>query len=161
MKYLKTVIMVFCLSACGTAIQGQNAIPATGSNASGSGGSASYSIGQVTYQILSGTTGTVAQGVQQPYEISVVTAIANTEGITLEYKVFPNPTRGLTTLTVKPYNHENIRYQIYDLNGVLLQDKKVESEETDISLERFSFSMYFLKILSDNKEIKVFKIIKR
>lgn len=160
MKYLSIGLIPFCLFSHGITIQAQNAIPATGGNASASGGSVSYSIGQVTYQILSGTAGTVAQGVQQPYEISIVTAIANTGGITLEYNVYPNPTRGLITLTIKPYNNENLRYWLYNLNGVLIQDKKVNSEETDISLESFSYSIYFLKVIKDNKEIKIFKIVK-
>jgi hypothetical protein len=157
----KTIIELLVSCLCLTIVQGQSTIPATGGNATGSGGSVSYTVGQITYQTLSGTSGTVAQGVQQPYEISIVTAIENTEGITLEYKVYPNPTRGLITLTIKPFDDENFRYRLFDLNGILLQDKKIESEETEISLESFSSSMYFLKVIKDNMEVKIFKIIKR
>ena len=139
----------------------QETIPSSGGNAAGSGGSVSYTVGQITYQTFSGTINSIAQGVQQPYEISVVTAIENTEGITLEYKVYPNPTRGLFKLIIQPFDDENLRFRLYDLNGVLLQDKKVESEETIISLERFSSSMYFLKVIKDNMEVKIFKIIKK
>jgi hypothetical protein len=38
-----------------------------------------------------GTNGTAAQGVQQPYEISVVTAIEKALDILLEMVVYPNP----------------------------------------------------------------------
>jgi len=153
-------IILLC-SLCIASLQAQETIPATGGNATGSGGSVSYTIGQITYQTISGSNGTVAQGVQQPYEISVVTAVENTEGITLEYKVYPNPTRGLITLTIKPYNNENLNYRLYDLNGILLQDKKVESEENEISMQNLLSAIYFLKVIKDNKEVKVFKIIKR
>ncbi len=51
----------------------QEVIPASGGNATGSGGSVSYSAGQVFYSIITGETGSVAEGVRQPYEISVVT----------------------------------------------------------------------------------------
>jgi len=43
---------------------------------------------------------------------------------------------------------------------VLLQDKKVESRETEISMDDLSSSVYFLKVIKDNLEIKTFKIIK-
>jgi len=162
MKHTKKFLCFLLLSSFSiTILQAQATIPATGGNATGSGGSVSYTVGQITCNFLSGTNGTVAQGVQQPYEISVVTAIENTEGITLEYKVYPNPTRGLITLTIKPYDHENLKYRIYDLNGILLQDKKVESGETEISIESFSFAIYFLKVIKDNQEVKVFKIVKK
>jgi hypothetical protein len=142
-------------------LQGQQTIPATGGNATGSGGTVTYTIGQVTYHTSEGTTGTVAQGVQQPYEISVVTTIENTEGIILEYKVYPNPAHGLIKLSINPFDGGYLRYCLFDLNGILLQDKKVISEETEISLESLNPAVYFLKVLKDNKEVKVFKIVKK
>jgi len=50
-------------------LQAQETIPASGGKASGSGGTASYSFGQVVYTTYTGTNGLVAQGVQQPFEI--------------------------------------------------------------------------------------------
>ena len=161
MKCLSRLLTLLFLIAFGLTIQAQNTIPATGGNASGSGGSVSYSVGQVSYQTFSETTGSVAQGVQQAYEISVVTAIGKTEGIVLDYKVYPNPTHGSLRLTIEPFDDGNFRFWLYDLNGILLQDKKVISEETEISLENLNPALYFLKILKDNREVKVFKIIKK
>lgn len=160
-KNKKPILVLWVSWLCLTNLQGQSTIPTTGGNATGSGGSVSYTIGQVTYQTIEGTSGKVAQGVQQPYEISVVTAIENTEGVTLEYKVYPNPTNGLLKLVIHPFNYENMRFRLYDLNGVLLQDWKIESGETEISLENFSSSIYFLKVIKDNKEVKIFKIVKK
>lgn len=151
-------LLVGCL--CFSFLQGQSTIPATGGNATGSGGTATYTVGQMTYKTFSEPTGSVAQGVQQPYEISVVTAIENTEGITLEYKVYPNPTSGQIILTIKPFDGVNFRYRIYDLNGILLQDMKIESDETEISLGNLSSSVYFLNVLINNMEVKTFRIIK-
>jgi hypothetical protein len=156
-----TILIAFCIFGPGTEIMAQNAVSASGGNASGSGGSVSYTAGQIFYNTISGSNGTVAQGVQQPYEISVVTALENTEGITLEYLVYPNPTSGLIKLIIKPFDYENWRFRLYDLNGILIQDKKIENEETEIYLGNLSSSMYFLKIISDNHEVKVFKIVKR
>jgi len=96
MKHTKNFLCFLLLSGFGTTIlQAQVTIPASGGNATGSGGTVSYTVGQIQYNTYSGTNGTVSQGVQQPYEISVVTAIKNTGEITLECIVYPNPTRGL------------------------------------------------------------------
>jgi len=142
-------------------LQAQQAISASGGDAKGNGGSVSYTVGQVFYRTLQGTDGSAALGVQQPYEISIVTAIENSEDINLEYKVYPNPTGGLINLTIKPFDHKKMKYQLYDQNGILLLDKKIESENTEISLIRFYSSTYFLRIIENNIEVKVFKIIKR
>jgi len=141
-------------------LQAQSTIPASGGNATGTGGSVTYSVGQVIYTTNTGINGSAAQGVQQPYEISVITAIENTKEINLECSVYPNPTRGLVKLIVESSDQQNMRFLLYDINGVLLQDKKVESRETEISMDSLLPSTYFLKVLSGNREIKTFKIIK-
>jgi hypothetical protein len=151
----------FLLGFCFATVQGQQTIPATGGNASGSGGSVSYSVGQILSSTISGSNGTVVQGVQQPYEISVVTAIKNTEDISLKCLVYPNPTAGITKLVFESADFENLSFRLFDINGMLLQDKKVESRETEISLENLSSSVYFLKVLKNNQEVKVFKIVKK
>jgi hypothetical protein len=162
MKHLSKMLIAFCISGSGIAVHAQNAIPATGGNATGSGSSSvSYTVGQILYNTISETDASVAQGVQQPYEISVVTAIENTKDINLECKVFPNPTTGLVKLIVGSSDLENLRFRLYDINGVLLQDKKVESRETEISMENLFSSIYFLKIINNNLEVKVFKIVKK
>ena len=154
------LVMLFCSGLC-TVLQGQEVIPATGGNTVGSGGSVSYTVGQITYSTISGANGKVAQGVQQPYEISVVTAVRNTEEINLKCSVYPNPTSDITNLVFESPDFENLRIRLFDINGVLLQDKKVETRETEISLENLSSSVYFLKVILNNKEVKIFKIIKK
>jgi hypothetical protein len=84
MKYKKLILSALLLSGLGlTGLQAQEVIPAVGGNASGSGGSVSYSVGQVAYQTHTGTNGSVVEGVQQPYEISVLTAIEEAKNINL------------------------------------------------------------------------------
>ena len=74
-----------------TCVCAQEGILPAGGNASGNIGSASYSIGQVFYITSSGTNGSVAQGVQQPYEISVITGMDEFKDMKLECYAFPNP----------------------------------------------------------------------
>ncbi len=152
------VLMAFCPYIVN--VSGQSAISATGGTATGTGGTVTYTVGQVAFSTFTGTSGSVAQGVQQPWEISTVTAIEKTEGITLEMSVYPNPTGGVLKLTIRDIDDKNLRYRLFDMNGLLLQDKKIDSEETEISLQDYSSTMYFLRIVNNKQDIKIFKIVK-
>ena len=141
-------------------IQAQTSVNVTGGNSSGSGGSVSYSVGQVTYQTHTGTNGSVAQGVQQAYEISVVTAIEQAKGINLSVKAYPNPTTDYLTLEVKDFELSALSFQLYDINGKLLQREKITGNQTSIVMSNLVPASYFVKVIQGNKEVKTFKIIK-
>lgn len=141
-------------------LQAQEVVPASGGNASSGGGSASYSFGQVVYTTNTGTTGSVAQGVQQPFEISVVIAIEEAQGITLQCSAYPNPTTEFVKLKVQSYKVENLSYQLFDMQGKLLETKKLDGNETRIMTSNLVPATYFVKVFQGKKEIKIFKIIK-
>ena len=158
-----------------TALQAQKAIPTSGGEASGSGGSASFTIGQVFYTTNSGTNGSVSQGVQQPYEISVVSGIEEINGFTMKCTIYPNPTTDLLILKVDvstPFSSSNgelislqsLSYQLYDFSGKLIEHKKLSSNETTIKMKKLEQAIYFLKVTqtkrSISQEVKTFKIIK-
>lgn len=161
MKNKKIKISAILLLGLGLSIaQAQEAISTTGGEASGGGGSASYSIGQVVYITNTGTNGSVTQGVQQPYEISVVTGIEQAKDINLEYKAYPNPVTDYLILKVENYNNKNLSCQLFDINGKLLENKKLSGDETEIKMINLVPASYFLKVTDNGKEIKTFKIIK-
>lgn len=140
-------------------LKAQDAIPTSGGNASGSGGTVSYTVGQVVYTTNTGSNGSVSQGVQQPYEISVVSGIGvNT--INLSCTAYPNPTTDKLTLSVENIEKLNLSYQLLDINGKILESNKVEGSETCISMGNLTPSIYFLKVSDGIKEVKTFKIIK-
>lgn len=154
---------VFLLSLGLTTLQAQEAVTASGGEASGSGGSASYSVGQVAYQTQTGTNGSVAQGVQQPYEISVVSGIEQAKDINLICSAYPNPTTDFLTLKVDAsttLSIQSMSYQLFDISGKLLENKKLTSNETTITMSNRIAAIYFLKVTDNQKEIKTFKIIK-
>jgi hypothetical protein len=150
------VTFAFSLST----VSAQESVNATGGNASGSGGSASYSVGQVAYQTHTGTNGSVSEGVQQPFEISVVTAIEEAKGINLTVSAYPNPTTDYLTLEVKEFELSNLHFQLYDMNGKLLQSEKITGNQTSIVMSNLVPTTYFVKVIQGNKEVKTFKIIK-
>ena len=83
-------------------------VNAAGGNASGTGGSVSYSVGQLFFTTAFGTYGSVSEGVQQPFEISVLSGVEDITGIDLYYSVYPNPTIGKLTLNLKNYEPNTI-----------------------------------------------------
>lgn len=143
-----------------TGLQAQTSVNATGGNASGSGGSVGYSVGQVVYTTNTGPNGSVAQGVQQPYEISVVTGIDEAKGINLSVSAYPNPTTDYLTLSISEFDVSNLSYQLYDMQGKLIQNEKITGTQTSIGMSNLVPATYFVKIIQGNKEVKTFKIIK-
>ncbi|MFO7670808.1 MAG: T9SS type A sorting domain-containing protein [Bacteroidales bacterium] len=161
MQHKRIKLSAFLLLGLGLAeLQAQESVNPTGGNASGSGGSVSYSVGQVAYQIHTGTNGSVAEGVQQPYEISVVTGIEEAKGINLSVSAYPNPTTDFLTLSIDGFDIFNLSYQLYDLTGKLLQNERITGNQTIIVMSNLVPANYFLKVNQGNKEIKTFKIIK-
>jgi hypothetical protein len=143
-----------------TGLQAQESVNVTGGNASGSGGSVSYSVGQVLYHTHTRTNGSVAEGVQQPFEISVVTAIEEAKGINLSVSAYPNPTTDFLHLKVESEKLKNLSYQLFDMNGMLLQSEKTTGNQTSIVMSNLVPATYFVIVIQGNKEVKTFKIIK-
>ncbi|HQK70071.1 MAG TPA: T9SS type A sorting domain-containing protein [Bacteroidales bacterium] len=141
-------------------VSAQESINASGGNASGSGGSVSFSVGQVVYQTHFSTSGSVTQGVQQPYEISVVTAIEEAKGINLSVSAYPNPATDYLILEVKDFGLSDLYFYLYDMSGILLQNQKISGSQTSIVMSNLVPATYFVKVVQDNKEVKTFKIIK-
>ena len=164
-KKLKLSILLLSL---GLTAQAQQATVVAGGTASGNGGTVSYSIGQVVYTTSTGTNGSVAQGVQQAYEITAVTGIEEAKGISLEVSAYPNPTTDYLTLTIgisNSLNDEPMSYKLYDMNGKVIETQKIINDQTIIVMSNLLPANYFLTLVKtmDGKspqEVKTFKITK-
>ena len=139
--------------------QAQQSANAAGGDATGSGGSVAYSIGQVVYTANNGPTGTVSQGVQQAYEIFLI-GINETE-LNNSLSVFPNPIVDNLTLQISDYNNEKLSYQLFDLQGKLLSKGQIIAQQTQIKTASLPSATYFIEVLNqENKQVQSFKIIK-
>lgn len=155
-----TLIAVLLLGLRLTALQAQQAVPASGGNASGSGGTASYTIGQVAYTNNSGSGGTVTQGVQQPYEIFVLTS-KDLKGIEIVCTAYPSPVTNYLTLNIEGGDLIKYFVTLYDMTGKILLNKQTEGSLTALYMENLVPAPYILKVADlHGKEIKTFKIIK-
>ncbi|MBI5540627.1 MAG: T9SS type A sorting domain-containing protein [Bacteroidia bacterium] len=157
---LRAIIVTLLISESLQAQEIHQSLNCSGGEAIGSGGSVSYSFGQTTYTTNNGITGSIAQGIQQPFEISTVTNLNDNNEIILEMLAYPNPTTNFLQLKTSNYNNENIIYQLTDVNGKLIETKKIENNITNIVMENLTPANYFLTVFINNKETKTFKIIK-
>ena len=148
-------MLLFCLSMN---LNAQSNTVAAGGVATGSGGAAFSSIGQIYYSSLQGSGWTITQGVQQVHE-DLATSVFETN-IKLSASVYPNPTNEFLILTVENPNADYVTYQLYDLQGKLLINGIMESNETTISLKDIHSELCVLKVSRNNIQVKEFKIIK-
>lgn len=158
MKKIKLIIaFLFCFTYSG--IMAQESINASGNDATGSGGTAAYSVGQVVYTYESGSNGSSNQGVQQPIEF-FVNGVDEAGDINLTMNVYPNPANTIINLEIGKSNFENLSYQLFDVTGKLLISEKINEARTPIPMESFSSGTYLLKIAELKNTLKSFTIIK-
>ncbi len=143
----------------GSLAQAQESANSSGGNASGSGGTVAYSIGQVFYTSNSGSSGTVDQGVQHAYEIYSVGI--NETNLNISLTAFPNPTTENLTLQISDFINEKLFYQLYDLQGKLLTSGQVTAKQTQINTSSLPSATYFINVVNqENIKVQSFKIIK-
>jgi len=153
--------VVLILSIVFTHIYAQEGVYTTGGNIPGSGGSVNYTVGQTFYTSNTGTDGCIIQGVQQPYEINIISSASEIDGINLFMSAYPNPTNDFIQLFVENENFENLNYELYDSEGHILENKILDVSETCISMRNLPTANYFLKVKQCENEVKTFKIIKK
>jgi len=138
----------------------QEIVPSTGGDATGAGGTSSFTVGQVFYTSNTSSTGSVSQGVQQAFEIQT---LSNPGLLTVQLTAvtYPNPTTDYDVLKITDTALENLQYSLFDLNGKTIVSKKITTSSTEINMRNFSIGMYLLKLTKKNQPIKTFKIIKK
>lgn len=150
--YLTLSSVLFCVS-----LYSQSNTVSAGGDAEGDNGSVSYSIGQVVYTSAQGSNGNINQGVQQPYDVGVITGI---EEIGINLSVFPNPTSGLLTLDISNEDATLLSYQLFDAAGRIVDAKNKLNSTNSISLEGYATGVYTLSVSRDNKQVKSFRVVR-
>jgi len=160
MRYMRLVfILIFFLTAFAET-NSQVLNSSGGGNATGSGGSASYSIGQVVLSSGTDEAKTISQGFQQPYEILVV-SIRELTGQKPDCSLYPNPATDYIRLKVEAYEGGELSYMLYDMSGLILINSRLEGNEVMIPMQSQKPGTYLLKLSDGKQDLKIFKIIKR
>lgn len=142
----------------------QSAIVPVGGDAQSSSGSVSYTVGQIAVQTTAGSNGSisVAEGVQQPYEIQTV-GVDDYPQIVLNAIVYPNPTENLAQLKLNGFviPDDGLRANLLDGSGKMLQSFPVTDDLTSFQIGQYATGTYYLEVKEGKRTLKTFKVIKK
>ncbi len=154
---------LFLFICSNTQLFAQESQNTSGGMANGNGGTVNYSVGQVVYTTHTATNYEIFQGVQLPYEISVINDIDDAEEISLSITVYPNPTSDLLTLKLEDQDNLSLnsyKYEFYNINGKLINTNRIFDNTTSINMTNLVAATYILIVFKNQKNMKTFKIIK-
>lgn len=159
---MKKTIFTLSILFIGITAMSQSDIVPLGGTATGSGGSATYTIGQPAIQRIQNGNTYIIEGVQQPYEIQTV-GVDDFPQIVLNAVVYPNPTDNIVQLKLNGYEIPDggLTARLYDGNGRLLQTVTVSDYLTAFGIGQYSSGSYLLDLLDGKRKLKTFKIIRR
>ena len=153
----KSIIPIVVFISFGFSSFGQNALSAAGGHFKTSGGSTSFTVGQVAYVLKKGTGSYLNEGVQQVY--TKKTTPVEELVYLKEVQLYPNPTQETMTLILSSKEDIQVRYTIMDYLGKEIRNGNILSEKSEISLRDLPSGNYFISLKS-KKEIRIFKMVK-
>ena len=157
--WIKNSLIIFLLLCTGL-LMAQHSANTSGGDATGSGGTAAYSVGQVVYTTHNGTNGSSAQGVQQPYEFYLLNQ-SKLFAQMAQLNLYPNPTSDYVKIHIEPFENETWVYQLFDNSGKLLLHKQLQSNQEQLNLKDLSAGIYLLTITNELDLQRSYKIVKK
>lgn len=136
---------------------GQYSISTTGGHIKSTGGSTSFTVGQVAYVFKKGNGTYLNEGVQQVYtkKTTPVEELVHLK----EVQLYPNPTQETFTLIMLTKEDVLVRYTIMDYLGKEIRNGDIITEKSEISLVDLPSGNYFISLKS-NKEHRILKMVK-
>ena len=145
-------------------ITAQSDIVPAGGDAQSTGGSVSFTVGQIAVQTASNSNSSVsvAEGVQQPYEIQTV-GVDNYPQIELNAIVYPNPTENIAQLQLNGFEIPSggLSAVLYDANGKRLQTFQITDDLTTFQIGHYATGTYYLELRDEKRVLKTFKVIRK
>lgn len=162
MKSILTICasLIFACAVSGQIVDPQ-VIATAGDFFQNSNGSISWTIGEPVTETFTdaGNNNILTQGFQQSrYDIVVVNSISKEIKIAL----FPNPASEFLNLEWDLADSKNVQIEINDALGrTLVQQSFSESKSAkQFNISGFPAAQYFVRILSDKKVLKTYKVTK-
>jgi len=117
---------------------------ALGGDATGSGGSVHWSLGQIADEVQNGETGVVSQGVQQTFANPSLHITPTAPR--LDVRAFPTVTDNVVNL-ILPASTGSWRIGLYDANGRMLQQTSMRAGDHTLSLQGFAAGVHHLHVI--------------
>lgn len=150
--------MLFFLVTICSGLRAQEVVATAGSTLGNSSGSISYTIGEGVAQTFTIGDKTLTQGFHQTtISVKIISELKDPD---FSVSVFPNPASDMLTLRLTKGNILGLQYFLYDINGNLITQKNLESDETTVAVDQLAKGIYIIKVQDSKRELKTFKIIK-
>lgn len=134
----------------------QQSVNAAGGDMSGSSGSVAFSVGQPFYNV-SGTSATITEGVQQPVDLTV--GVDEIPNIDIVMDVFPNPAYDVVHLKIDALE-QDLSLRLIDGRGKLLRVQEITQQETAVSVVDLPVGTYYLEVFLESNRFKTITLIK-
>jgi hypothetical protein len=157
-KNISIVIVCFLL-ALPVIVSSQQVISPNGHHAQNSQAMLSWTVGEPFINTLIAGENILTQGFHQGK--LTVTAIFEKRTLPFNITVYPNPANDLLYLKIEPETSQKFRYALYSMNALLLKEAPVTGSMIEISFSHYMPGSYLLKIMNEDEEIRIFKILKR
>jgi hypothetical protein len=160
MKRTTLLAIAACLLFAKHSMHSQETISTAGGKATGSGGSSTYTIGQLVYTTQTESNGSISQGVQQAYEFQTLSNQELTI-VNLKASMYPNPTSNHVTVRISDSALKDFKYTLFDLGGKTITNRVIRTVKTKVDMHHLAIGIYLLKISKKQQVLKTFRIIKK
>jgi hypothetical protein len=138
--------------------------PCVGGYFNGSNVIMDYSTGEIAISTLTGASGILTQGFQQPYTF-LVAAVNENNPDPVQIEMFPNPAVNEINVIINQTSTGNIHVALYDMLGQVLLNKSAIAEpdgkvKVKLNVAGLATGNYFLKVMDGKNVIVTRKIIK-
>ncbi len=157
MKIKSIITLISCCMLITFKSYSQDVIATAGCTFQTSQGSLSWTIGESITETFTKTNSILTQGFHQSN--LTITAIHENDISDINIKVYPNPATDFVNIKVNGF--DEMSYQVFDINGSLIENKEIIDLKTTISFENLSSATYIVRILKRETEITTYKIIKK
>ena len=157
--YLTALLVLFGLFCTSIHLSAQDSINAGSGDVTDVDISICYSIGQTFFDHLSYTEGTTTMGIQQAYDVSLLTSLSEIENDALQ--LYPNPAVNFVELSFPEYNKFDHQMILFDSSGRAVYRNEIKEPVTEIDVQSLEAGIYFLQVINKEESVKVFKLIKK
>lgn len=153
-------ITIFCLLLILPVLAAsQQVLSTTGNHAQNNQGMLSWTLGEPFITTLTSDENMLTQGFHQGK--LTVTAIIEKNILPFSITAYPNPANEILHLKIEPETSDRLQYVLYSVHGQLLSESSLSTSITEIFFNDLKPGLYFVKILQDTREQKIFKVLKK
>ncbi len=121
-------------------------------------GSLSITIGEPVIETFVANEHILTQGFQQNLMFLVI-GVEDPENMT-SFSIFPNPVKNKLKIRIDNGGDQKISYSLSTMKGKIISKGQFEPVETELEVGQLPSGTYLLKLITDQRVDKVYKVVK-